>query len=136
MVGRVVKGALLGFAVMLLAVLPPIIHFVTGPHLLGSFLGGFVGGSKVRATRGVALGIGAVMGLLVLLPGALLVLLLSAVFHLIAPVDRGFYEILVAGASLWIATLGALGAWVGGRSSRRASQRLPPVRYGASQPTP
>ncbi|MSQ40756.1 MAG: hypothetical protein EXR55_03675 [Dehalococcoidia bacterium] len=127
MVGRVVKGALLGFAVMLLAALPPIIHFVTGPHLLGSFLGGFVGGAKARATRDVALGIGALMGLLVLLPGALLVLLLSTVFNLIAADDRGFYEILVVGVSLWVATLGALGAWVGGHFSLRASRKPPSV---------
>ncbi|GEM_PF-1834403 len=131
MVGRVVRGALLGFAVMLLAALPPIIHFVTGPHLLGSFLGGFVGGSRVRATRGVAVGIGAVMGLLVLLPGVLLVLLFSTAFHLIADDDRGFYEILATGASLWIATLGALGAWVGGHFSLRSPQRRPTVGSGA-----
>ena len=51
------KACAIGFGITLACLLPPIIHFFTGP--VGPFIGGFIGGSRVEAEGGE----GALIGL-------------------------------------------------------------------------
>ena len=113
------KGAFIGLGIALLGFLPPILHFVTGP--LGPLIGGFVGGSKARATPEKALGIGVLMGILAVAPVFLLLALLSLFLDIFA--GEGFGPPLVLGAVVvaWVGTLGAFGALFGGYLSRRAT---------------
>ena len=67
-------SGLMGFAISVGCLLPPILHFITGP--LGPFIGGFAGGMKARANGKGAIAIGLTMGiclsLFLLLIGSLL----------------------------------------------------------------
>ncbi|MDZ4846626.1 MAG: hypothetical protein SH857_13885 [Chitinophagales bacterium] len=67
-------SGLMGFGISVGCLLPPILHFITGP--LGPFIGGFAGGMKARATGKNAIVIGLTMGiclsLFLLLIGSLL----------------------------------------------------------------
>lgn len=119
------RGALLGFAVMVIAALIPILHFITGPHLLGGFIGGFVGGSRAKASARTALGIGGLMALLALALAAPVLALLTLAFHVIPAGDRDFYWALAIGGSLWIGVQGTAGALVGGYTSRRGAATKP-----------
>lgn len=52
---------MMGFAIAVGCLLPPLLHFVTGP--LGPFIGGFAGGMRARATSRGAVAIGLMMGI-------------------------------------------------------------------------
>jgi len=64
----VIRNGLYGFAVSLLCLLIPILHFVTGP--LAPFIGGVIAGSRHESTPSQAIGIGLLMGLLMAFPVA------------------------------------------------------------------
>ena len=115
------KGALIGIGIALIGALPPILHFITGPHFLGSIIGGFVGGSSVRATPERALGIGALMALLGILPMILFFVVLHLFFHYNLLDYIGVLLLLGMIGMIWIGTLGTLGALLGGYVSRKAT---------------
>ena len=92
------KGALIGIGITLVGMLPPILHFVTGP--LGPFIGGFVGGSSVRATPEKALGIGTLMGLFGILPALVFLATLTLVFDFMSLDNIGVP--LILGWVLWL----------------------------------
>ena len=106
------KSALIGTGIGLACLLPPIIHFITGP--LGPLIGGFVAGTKTRATAPQALGTGLSMGLVI---AGLATVALS--FFL----DRDALGFIGGGLFIYVATLGTAGALVGGAVASRAEER-------------
>ena len=108
------KGALVGFSVALLMLLPPIVHFVTGP--LGPLVGGFFGGSRAKATRPVAVGVGLLMALFMAAPIGGLVALGTAFEIPFLP--SSMLDVLgVVGVVVVVYTgvMGTVGAVIGGR---------------------
>jgi Kef-type K+ transport system membrane component KefB len=119
-----IKHALLGFAISLGCLLPPIVHFVTGP--LGPFIGGWFAGNKHKATAREAMGIGVLMGLFMTLP----VVAALAVNKLwLSKIDDDSLLTIISIVILaYTAVLGTIGAMLGGymeaRSSRKADARV------------
>ena len=106
------KHALLGFGISLACLVPPLIHFVTGP--LGPLIGGWFAGSKHRAEPDQAMGIGVLMGLFMAFP----VVTVLAV-DILAPSLNSWVEsdvLLVVGIIMlgYTAVLGSVGAMIGG----------------------
>jgi len=119
--GRLVRASALGLGLALLLVLPPIVHFCTGP--LGPLIGGFFSGSRHRlsATEGLLVGLGMGIGL-ALLGGAFL--LAGGTRLLPLPADLRFIiALVVAFLSAYYALLGGLGAVVGGWPARQEADR-------------
>lgn len=122
--GRLVRASALGLGLALLRILPPIVHFCTGP--LGPLIGGFLSGSRYRlsATEGLLVGLGMGIGL-ALLGGACL--LAGGTRLLPLPADRrSIIALGVAFLSAYYALLGGLGAVIGGRLARQEADRPPP----------
>ena len=108
------KGAFIGIGIGVACLLPPILHIVTGP--LGPFIGGFVAGTKTRATPQQALGTGLAMGLVI-------ATLLSVVLSFF--VDPGLLRFVGPGLFVYVAALGTTGAMVGGHVAMKAEERAP-----------
>ena len=108
------KSAFIGIGVGVACLLPPIIHFVTGP--LGPFIGGFVAGTKTRLTPQQAVGTGVAMGLVI-------ATLLSVVLSFF--VDPGLLKFVGPGLFIYVSALGTTGAMVGGHVARRAEEQVP-----------
>jgi hypothetical protein len=125
--GRDFIAGLIGAAISIICVLPPIIHFVTGP--LGAFFGGMVGGARVSAGARDAAVIGGTIGLILALTGWLalgIALLVTASLPPSSLAGSPFANIsgatvLSVGAAMLVygAVLGGLGALVGGWTKRR-----------------
>ena len=108
------KGALVGVGVALLMLMPPIVHFVTGP--LGPLVGGFFGGSRAKATFPVAIGVGLLMALFMAAPVGGLVAL-GTVFD-IPFLPRSVLDVLGVVAVVvvvYTGLMGTVGAVIGGR---------------------
>lgn len=116
------KGVLIAIAITFGALIPPIIHFVSGP--LGPFIGGYVGVASWKSrpddplTAGILFGVtmGLVMGLL-----ALMVLL---ILGLATGILSGGMAAIAIGAAVggvgYIAILGTIGAAVSVSRNRAA----------------
>ena len=108
-----VKGALIGFAIALGMLLPPIIHWVSGP--LGPLVGGFIGGSRARTDGWRALGVGLLMGLFMILPIVVILLVASSVAESLIPGGvRKVLGILAIVIVLYTGFMGSIGAAIGG----------------------
>lgn len=107
-----VRAALVGMAVTLACILVPVVHFVTA--LPAAFIGGYVAGARTSCTPGRA----AALALLItaFLAGPVLGAALAASLLL----GRPAAGVLTVGAVIvgWFAVSGALGALLGGASSR------------------
>ena len=106
------KHALLGFGISLACLVPPLVHFVTGP--LGPLIGGWFAGSKHQAEPGQAMGIGVLMGLFMAFPVGTALAVDS-----LAPSLNSWVEsdvLLVVGIIMlgYTAVLGSVGAMIGG----------------------
>lgn len=123
-------SGLIGFGISVLCIVPPIIHFVTGP--LGPVIGGFIGGMRTRAKLSGAIAIGLTMGICL----GLFVLLIGSIimsFQLSLP---GMMTHFVTTDSLTVlsllkfslvpfsiaALLGTLGAYIGGRMINKSEE--------------
>ena len=114
------KHALIGFGVSLGCLLPPIIHFISGP--LGPFIGGWVAGSRMEASPGQAFGIGTLMGLLMAFPvGAALVI--GNVKPSLIPWEGSVLPALGLAILGYTALLGTLGAALGGHMVSNSPRR-------------
>jgi len=122
-VKRYILSGLIGFGICICCLLPPILHFITGP--LGPLIGGFVAGTRTHANKKGAVVIGLMIGLN-------LTLLFILIFNIISgtglslPVNLGSYNSsefinmsnlskIAAGVFLYGSFLGILGAYLGGR---------------------
>jgi hypothetical protein len=101
---KIILGTGLTLVVMVLALLPPILHFLTGP--VGPGIGGFIAGGVFRLSDREA----AVMGVLLALAAGL-----PAYFLLGGFVDNTGFDILVAVvAAAWSGGIATLAAWFAG----------------------
>ncbi|MEA2640492.1 MAG: hypothetical protein QOF51_1886 [Chloroflexota bacterium] len=117
----VVKASAIGFGIAFLCLLPPIIHFFTGP--VGPFIGGFIGGSRAEAEPGqgvlIGLGMGICVAVVVGIPVFLLMLTPLGNWLPLDPGAHGTVEIVTLIAMTYLTVLGSIGAMVGGRLSRQ-----------------
>ena len=117
------KGALIGFAIALAMLLPPIIHFISGP--LGPLVGGFFGGSKAQVRGGQALIMGLLMGLFMVFPLAVL-LVVGSVAEALLPNGVGSVLAVVAVVIVvYTGLMGSLGAAIGGHLALRQEAKKP-----------
>lgn len=107
-------GGLIGAGVAIACLLPPILHFISGP--LGPLIGGVVAGAKFRATGVYALVAGLTIGLLL----ALVVPVFGTLLQAVLPVQFPAEALVAVGviSFLYSSALGTAGAWMGGRVGR------------------
>jgi hypothetical protein len=106
---RVPIAALIAFAVSAICLLPPGIHFVTGP--IGPLIGGYVVGSRFRLNAGESAIVGLVMGVAI---GAFLFVSFQKLDFMPNLAPRASIPLAIVGA-LYVGVLGTLGAGLGGR---------------------
>ena len=111
------KGALIGFLVALLMWLPPLLHFLTGP--LGPIVGGFIGGSKARASLAGAVGVGILMSLFMMAPVVGLVAFGSTLEDFLPRGVRNALVYVAIAIVLYTGFMGTIGAAIGGHLARR-----------------
>src|SRR5690625_2970689 len=99
---------------MIVAVLPPLIHFVTGP--IGPAIGGYVAGSKLRLTGREALTLGIALALLAGVP---------AYFGLqnFTSIEGSSAIVLAVLASLYAGGLSAVAAWYASTSQEEGEEK-------------
>ena len=101
---RIVLGALLTLVVMVIAIIPPILHFFTGP--IGPGIGGFLAGRQLKLSDKEAAAMGV---LLALLTGVPAFILMNRV------IDNDAFAVSAAVvSSLWSGGLATLAAWFAG----------------------
>lgn len=105
----IVIGALIAFAVSVVCLIPPGIHFVSGP--IGPLIGGYVAGNRLRLGEDESMVVGLAMG--VALGGTIFAVLQ---FLSIGP-DLAWQASLPLSvvAALYVGVLGGLGAWFAGK---------------------
>jgi hypothetical protein len=117
---QILASGALGVGIMLLCLIPPGIHLITGP--LGPGIGGFITGRRARATRREAWLIGLAMGLV-------FACLLALVFGGAELLSPGGFSLPVGGSALvvgliallavtYVSLLGSGGAMIGGNLAR------------------
>lgn len=109
-----IASALLGVTISVACLLPPIVHFITGP--LGPFIGGYFAGSRIKATPLQALSLGVMMGSLSVLPILGLVTLLNGWIE----IEVGLVYPISFGISFYITLLGGGGAILGGSMANKS----------------
>lgn len=127
---KYILSGLLGLAISIGCLLPPILHFITGP--LGPIIGGFVGGMRAKANWVGALIIGLTMGiglsLLLIVVGSIIAsfqISLPDLLHKLTGsnslemTDLLKYAMIPFSIAL---VLGTLGAFVGGKVGIKAQE--------------
>jgi len=107
-----VRNSLVGFGIALLCLIPPLIHFVTGP--IGPLLGGFICGARAKTRPGQACGLGMLMGLFMAGPAVALVVVAQIAPSLIPEAARNTIFIVAAVVVAYTTILGTAGAMLGG----------------------
>jgi hypothetical protein len=118
---RLLLDALIGAGVAIACLVPPVVHFISGP--LGPLIGGAVAGGRSRASGLSALVIGLTIGLLLAVAVPALALLLETILPVRFPEDA----LLVIGAIVFVysSLLGWLGALIGAWFARGQGSRAP-----------
>ena len=111
------KGALIGFAVALAMLLPPILHWISGP--LGPLVGGFLGGSRARLKPAHAPLMGLLMGLFMVAPLSLLIAASSVADTLLPEGLRNILAVVAVVIVLYTTVMGSIGAAIGGALALR-----------------
>ncbi len=111
----------------MLMLLPPILHFLTGP--LGPLVGGFFGGSKAAASPQQAAGIGVLMGLFMAAPIVGLVAFGAVVTSLLPQAVGDALALVGVIIVVYTGVMGSIGAALGGLLARRQ-----PSEVGAANP--
>ena len=105
-------SALIGVGISVLCLVPPLIHFVSGP--LGPAIGGFIGGARIKTRGKWVVALGVTMGAGAALIGVI-VMLVARLFG-VSPSDGSMVPAIVEMVVFtYVFTLGSLGAWFGGR---------------------
>jgi hypothetical protein len=108
---RALLGGLIGAGVAIACLVPPVVHFISGP--LGPLIGGAIGGARARATGLNALLIGLTIGLLLAVAVPTLGLLLEAILPVRFPEEAllliGGIVFVYSTALGWVGAL--IGAW-------------------------
>ncbi|MBI4312406.1 MAG: DUF5518 domain-containing protein [Chloroflexi bacterium] len=111
-----VKSAFIGFLVALAMLLPPILHFVTGP--LGPFVGGWVAGSRYGAGGKRALALGLLIGMFMGVPFVVFLATDALLLHWLSPGARAAVGAAALVAVAYASFMAGLGAAIGGRSGK------------------
>lgn len=110
--GRIAKATGIAIIVSLICLLPPIVHFVTGP--LGPAIGGYIAGTRTRLSHSQSAVLGIVLGVLVGVP-APLAFAQTGLLPAISNVALIAFVILI---TLYVGVLGGVAAAIGGQSAR------------------
>jgi hypothetical protein len=113
----VIKSSLIGFLIALAMLLPPIIHFLTGP--LGPLVGGFFAGTRAKVTVGKSPIIGMMMALFMIAPIAALVTYSSVTENFLPKTFQNVLMISGLGIVFYTLIMGTVGAALGGALIRR-----------------
>jgi hypothetical protein len=110
-VSRVVKATAMAVGISILCLLPPIVHFVTGP--LGPAIGGYLAGSRMKLSGGQAAFLGLVIGVTV-------GVLAPIIFVTIGNLDLSTLVLVFFGgfAAIYAMVLSGVAAYFGGNSAR------------------
>lgn len=110
---RIIKAAAIAVIISIACLLPPGVHFVSGP--LGPLIGGYFAGSRTRLRPAEAAVVGLIMALLVGIPAPIILRELN-VLPQIGIVAIAFFAVVGA---LYFGGLGGIAAGLGGRAARQ-----------------
>ncbi len=113
----IIKAAFIGFGISVGLLLVPLVHFVSGPA--GPFIGGFMGGSSIKARPAQAIGVGILMGILAGLMVALGLGIAEAMFQVLSEGSLALYLLIGAVVVFYVGALGGVGALTGGHMAQR-----------------
>ena len=125
-VERALLGGLIGAGVAVLCLIPPVVHFVSGP--LGPLIGGAVAGARARASGLHTLLIGLTVGVALAVAVPALAVLLQALLPVRFPEEALVFVGL--GVFVYSTLLGWLGALIGAwfaRGGGEPARSVPPV---------
>lgn len=107
---RVVKAMVMAVVISALCLLPPIVHFVTGP--LGPAIGGYFAGNRMKLSGGQAALLGLVLGLVVGVPAPF-------IFEWTGSIHLSTFALLFISsfAAIYFGVLSGAAAWFGGNSA-------------------
>ncbi len=117
---QVFLAALIGVGISVGCLMVPLVHIVSGP--LGPAIGGFVSGSRVRASGsrvgilGICIGCG--MALVFAGIAALLLVIAPNMWKVGTLENRYWFWGLTTAIWAYGTTVGCLGAWLGGRAGK------------------
>ncbi len=109
--GRVVAGTLIAFAVSVICLLPPGIHFVTGP--IGPAIGGYVAGSRLQLSGAESAVVGASMAIALAVSAIAAIELFSFMPDLALQTS---IPLSIIGA-IYVGVLGTGGCWLASRNA-------------------
>ena len=114
-----IRQAFFAVGISLACLLPPLIHFVTGP--LGPLIGGWFAGSKTQASQSQSVILGLLMGMIVSFILALLLAVAMIIPALMPEIEFATIIIVILSVISYTITLGSIGAFLGGYMVRRST---------------
>jgi hypothetical protein len=109
--GRVALATLIAFIVSVVCLLPPGVHFITGP--IGPAIGGYVAGSRMKLTATESAVAGLAMGIAI---AATFILAFEYLAFMPNLAPQASIPLSLIGA-LYVGLLGGVGCWVASRSN-------------------
>ena len=109
---QVVKAAVMAVAISIVCVLPPIVHFVTGP--LGPAIGGYFAGHRMQLSGGQAALVGIILGSV----EGILTPFFFVRINLIPDFSTPILVFFGGFVAIYVMVLSGAAAWIGGSSSR------------------
>ena len=117
------KGTLIAVGITIGMLLPPIVHFISGP--IGPFVGGYIGVAAWNKRPQSAIATGLIFGIVMWVIFAVVVALVLIVLGLTTDAISGGTGVLIVGltvgATFYIWFFGTVGATVGASRSRRSA---------------
>ena len=110
-VPRVAKATVMSVGISVLCLLPPIVHFVTGP--LGPAIGGYLAGSRMKLSGAQAAFVGLIIGISV---GVLAPIAFVTIGHL--DLSRLFLILFGGFSAVYATVLSGVAAYFGGNAAR------------------
>jgi hypothetical protein len=108
-----IVGAIIAGVISIVCVIPPVVHFVSGP--LGPAIGGYIAGSRLKLTGGQAAFVGLILGIV---EGALVPYLFVDVFGLIPDFSTPILVFFGAFVGVYVGVLSGAAAWYAGNNAR------------------
>ncbi len=110
---RIIKATVFAMVISIICLLPPGIHFVSGP--LGPLIGGYFAGSRTRLRPSEAAVVGLLMALLVGIPAPIILRELNV----LPPIETIAIVFFSSVGALYFGGLGGIAAGLGGRAAQR-----------------
>lgn len=109
---RIVLGAAITLVIAVLAILPPILHFITGP--VAPAIGGFIAGRQLKLSDREAAFMGVILALAAGIPAFIIMDRLVA--------NDTFAVVLAIGGAIWTGGLATVAAWFAGSDEEAAHE--------------